>query len=158
MTKIDKFQKATKEEIEVKFQNAFEDLDEAVDKYNEGLGEAWAKVEEACGEYNDAIEELWEPVEAAQQSYNEVISEANSLRQEIAGEIEEYMGERSEKWQESEKAAQYETWKERFSEDWDEIDLTKPDGLEFDEPEKLDLDIENHAELTGQLPESLEEA
>ena len=94
------------------------------------------------------MEEAWEKVEEAVAEYNETLEPAREWVAGIMGDIDTYVSERSEKWQESDKAGEYEEWKSEFEGiSLEDVSLDKPDELEFDE--------EDHAELLEQLPEEV---
>lgn len=71
-------------------------------------------VERARHAFNEAIS-----------SYNEVVEEANGFRDDIANEIRSYIDERSESWQASDRAMDYDEWQSQWSEEleWMEIIL-----------------------------------
>jgi len=76
-------------------------------------------------------------IESAVLHYNEAIWDLNSALQNIAGDIESYMDDRSEKWYESERADQYQEWLSFFEVEKDEVD--EPD---FEHGELEDLPVE----------------
>jgi hypothetical protein len=57
---------------------------------------------------------LDEKVNPAITRYNEAVSELESLRDDIVAEMESYVGDRSEKWQEGDCATTYEEWKSEW--------------------------------------------
>lgn len=91
-------------------------------------------VAEAIANYNDCVSRLTDSIDA----YNEAVNEC-------AAEVENYISERSEKWQESEKAEEYSAWVEALQ--GATIEET------FDEAERLDvvdtLEIPELPELGG---------
>jgi len=69
----------------------------------------------------------FESLEQAIENYNSVIREAKDLRDEIVAAVDDYTSERSEKWQESERAGEYESFKSQ----WEDLELEEveiPDG------------------------------
>ena len=69
----------------------------------------------------------FELLEQAIENYNSVIREAKDLRDEIVAAVDDYTSERSEKWQESERAGEYESFKSQ----WEDLELEEveiPDG------------------------------
>jgi hypothetical protein len=68
-------------------------------------------LEGAVEALNAAIEEQWEAVADALAHYNETVSQANEWLSTVSSEIEGYMSERSEKWQDSERGQAYGEWK-----------------------------------------------
>jgi len=65
------------------------------------------------------LTEKADAVQAAIAAYNETLGEAREFVEEITGAIDEYVGERSEKWQEGDKAQALESWKE----EWEGLEL-----------------------------------
>jgi hypothetical protein len=113
---------------------AFQDLDEACIAYNEAVGDE-AKAKAKAG------------VEAAIEEYNKQIVDANDFLSGIGAEIREYIDGKSEKWQESDKASDYEAWAEEWEQELDAVswDMLDCDGV-------LDVSgIENPSETIGNL-------
>ena len=118
--------------------------DEVANRLQDKYGELTAAIEA----YNNAIQELWGPVEVAMNEYNEAIGDANAWKTDRAQEMQEYIDERSEKWQESDKASEYETWKSQYEEDFEQVELEAPEGLS-------DGDVEDYSQLLWELPEGV---
>lgn len=78
----------------------------------------------------EAIKELVAPYRTAVQAYNELITEWNETIDEVHGDISEFVGERSEKWTESDAGSRYADW-------LDAVDQSRLD--EAEEPEDPDL-------------------
>jgi len=112
------------------------------------LRDAFDKANAAIEELNAAIIEKWDEVEEAVSSYNEAVSEADSWKESVASDIQSYMDDRSEKWQEGDKAQAYTSWKEAFEDTFDAFEIEQPNGLD-----PID---EGLAELLEQLPEEVE--
>lgn len=53
----------------------------------------------------------------------------------IAGDIDNYMSDRSEKWSESDAAQSFEEWKGNWEESFDEVTMEEPDEVEAPEDE-----------------------
>lgn len=67
-------------------------------------------------------------MEAAINAYNSVVEEVDTWRDAIVSAIESYVENRSEKWQEGEKAQAYDEWKSSFEDiDCDPIEV--PEAL-----------------------------
>ena len=130
MKKLDKSTIAERDALANRFQAAFEDLDTAVTAYNE------------------AITPVWDVLQQAMAAYNEVIDDANAWKNQIHQEIEDYMSGRSEKWQESPKAAEYREWQQAYEEDFEQVEIEEPQEIELGS-------MENHEELMNMLPEEL---
>lgn len=111
------------------------------------LREARSILDDAVAGFNAAKTAKWDKVEAAQEAYNAVLADAQSWKESVASDIQFYMDDRSETWQESEKAQEYEQWRSEFEHDLEEAAL--------DEPDDLDFDIEDAAESLEQLPEEV---
>jgi hypothetical protein len=111
------------------------ELDEWVRKLaiaKQNIDDAFTKLEETHGELKGAVDE-----------YNGVLSEVTEWRDGITGQMEEYQGERSDKWQEGEAGEQYQSWLDA----WTGIDL---DEVEYDDlPELPDIE---HIENLENLP------
>lgn len=59
--------------------------------------------------------------------------ESDNFREEIAGEIESYIDERSDAWREGEKGDAYNEWLSSWQESFEEVDIDEPRAI--DEPE-----------------------
>lgn len=73
--------------------------------------------------YNEMITKITE--------YNGILDELTTFRDEIVSQIDNYISDRSERWQETDAASNYEDWKQS----WENLDLDN-----VDEPDELDLD------------------
>ena|SRR6185295_13470310 len=118
---------------------------ELVKKLNQTFGE----LEKQIGFYNAGLEELKQDLEKAIESCNEVIADVQSLCETVVYDIDAYMGERSEKWHESDRGQTYGEWKS----EWEtfrieEVVIEFPDDLECPE---------NPAEQFDSLPDKVEE-
>lgn len=90
------------------------------------------RLSKLASEYEAAFGELCGAVTA----YNQVLSDIEDLRSEIVEAIEEYTSERSDKWQESDAASQYEEWASA----WQDLCLDA-----IDDPEEISLtEIPDH--------------
>ena len=117
--------------------------DELVKRFTIAKTELSAVITEA----NSIIEQHRASIEAAQQKYNDVLGEAEVLRDEIREAIEDYIADRSEKWQEGERAEAYAAWRDAFdSLDTSELDIDLPGEIEDPEPD--------HCETLEQWPDS----
>ena len=131
MKKLDKAHMATRDELVKRLNDCFSVLDNTIEAFNAKVADEWNQVEEA------------------QVEYNQVLSELADWRDQIVSEIDEYVSERSEKWQEGEKASAYESWKSEFENlDFSECQLSAPD--------EVTLDVENPADAIEGLPEEVE--
>jgi len=157
MKKLSKETLKRRDEIAEKLRSRGADLEATVEGFNTKVGEAWTKLETALEEYNSVLESEWNGgLEGVLSDYNEAVGEANEWKQEVAQEIQDWMDERSDKWQESPAAEKYQTWKEPFEEEFQTAELERPENVEVEEPGELTLDdVEDVAELLGGLPEEL---
>lgn len=97
----------------------------------DALNDAWKKLDAQIDTYNSSLDDMREEIETAVEEYNSAIAEAREFRDEIVQDIEDYMSERSDKWQESDKAEQYRAWQS----EWEGIEL---DEMEFEMPDPLE--------------------
>lgn len=101
-----------------------------------------------ASELKDAREKLESELAALAEvykEYNDAKAEAKSYCDDIASQIEEYIGEKSEAWQEGENGQRWASWKETY----EGFDIQ----LETEVPE---FDEEDVAESLEQLPEEPE--
>ena len=96
--------------------------------------------EELIAKLNEASTELANALE----KYNAVREEANHFAQEVVEAQEEYLGLRSERWQESEEGSAYQEWKEA----WDNA------VVELDEPIE-DASTESQVAALENAPEEV---
>lgn len=119
------------------------------DALAEKLRAAWNVLDARVDDFNGAVSTAWDRVRVSIEEYDAIVQEARELRDEITNDLEQRIGEKSEKWQESErgKAASglMDAW---GSVQLDEIELDEPDGLETPDAE--------HAEELEGAPESSE--
>jgi DNA repair exonuclease SbcCD ATPase subunit len=118
------------------------------DDLQERFGTAFTTLETAVDAFNTAVDKAWEDIETARDDYNELISDANQWQLGIVEAIRKFIDDHSEKWQESDKGQQYESWKNEFEEEFPTISLDKPDELTIS-------DVEDMSELLGNRNESL---
>lgn len=156
MKKLTREQLKSRDEIASKLRDRREDLDTVLTAYNAAHASAYSLLEAAIQQYNETMSEAWDAIDEEQTAYNEVVVEANELKAEIIAEIDGYVEERSEKWQEGDKAQAYASWREAFEEDTPESELQRPDEIAVEEPQDLELDIEDAAEQIEQLQEEVE--
>lgn len=127
---IDKATLQQKQEVCTKLNEAFDSLQEEVEAFNNIMLERWTKVSVAIDVYNAAI------------------SDANEWQSVVASEIQDFIGDKSEKWQEGEKGQAYASWKEQYEEELETVELEKPDEVVFDN--------DNPSELLDQKPDEAE--
>ena len=80
-----------------------------------------ATLEETCealvgavDEYNKAIEEAFAKLEPLVKAYNVAVSDAQEFAQEVASDIDDYIRDKSEKWQEGERGQAYIAWRDAW--------------------------------------------
>lgn len=157
MNKLNKQHLTERDEICAKLREALEQLEVAVNGYNSRRAAAWSVLSLALNAYNTEMDDAWMTVEAARDEYGGQAQDARDWASGIAGEIEEYMGERSDKWSESDKGQAVSSWKDEFdSAALQDIEIESPGAIEIEEPEDLSIDEENAAEVLEQLPEEVE--
>lgn len=97
-----------------------------------GLAEKHAIMASAIEDYNAVID-----------AYNGVLEEARGIANDIASEIDAYISERSDKWQEGDTGQAYGAWKDA----WEGLDLT-----DLDVVEESDLPEPDHVDELNNLP------
>jgi DNA repair exonuclease SbcCD ATPase subunit len=89
------------------------------------LTEASAAIEAAVSELNEAIGK-----------FNEALDDARALRDEVAGDIQDYIDDKSERWQEGDTGREWSAWKDAIEgidlDDVDEVDVDVPDVDPFE--------------------------
>lgn len=130
MNKLTKEMKTTRDALCRIIRDRRTDLDDDVATFNDGVAALLAVLQVAVDNYNEATVNMREWLESTRES------------------IQSYVDERSEKWQESDKAQEYQGWIEAYDVELDEFTL--PDI----EPVSLD-DLEDYAETIEQLPEEV---
>jgi len=128
MTKLKVAQIKERNELTGPLREKYEAIEAAVDEFNNAQALALEKVNEAIAAYNEALDPVREWVAG------------------IKGDIEMFIDDKSEKWQEGERGQAVIEWKDQF----ENIEL---DDVSIDEPDTLEFDEENHADLVDELPE-----
>lgn len=132
MTKLTKKDIAERDNLTAELRDKRATLDEAIEAYNTAAATAWSTVEEALAAYNEAF------------------VPAVAWVEEKGDAIAEYIGGKSDKWQESNRGEQFGTWREAF-------ERFDGDAIELDKPEELELAYDDHADLIDDLPTSPDE-
>lgn len=107
-----------------------DDLQGALDKATE----AYSGLEELITDLRNDIEEKVAAINERITSINEAGVEAEGIFAQAAEAVEEYIGDKSEKWQEGEKGQAYSAWLERLQSiqadcvDIDEVEIEIPDA------------------------------
>lgn len=116
--------------------------------HQKSINEARNALEQAIEKFNIALAANSGPVQAALEVLNEAVVNADTWRGEIADAMEEYAGERSDNWQESDAGSTYRGWIDEWSNELEQIDLDLPEPLEVPDCEAADA--------LEQLPETPE--
>ena len=74
------------------------------------LNKARDDLQEALNSYNEQLTELFEPVASARDDYNSAVAQANEWITNTRSTMEEYRDARSEAWQEGDAGSEYESW------------------------------------------------
>ena len=80
-------------------------------KTQDRIADLFSQLDDAAGE-----------IECAVSNYNAAAYELNEIRAEVAAEIETYIDERSDRWQESERGETYAEWLNSWEEETEEVD------------------------------------
>lgn len=156
MKKLDKDTLATRAEIVARLQSQSSDLESAVAGFNTAMEAPFQAILDAIEAYNDALDEAWgNGLGPVIEIYNGTVADANQWKQDAVQAIQDYMDERSEKWQESDAAGRYSEWRDAFDHDFDTFDEDRPDDLSIDQPDEINFEIDDVGELMEQLPEEL---
>jgi hypothetical protein len=127
MKKLNKEQEKTRADLVARLTIAAADIDKKLVAVNAMISD----------ELNSEIEK-----------YNGILGEIESFRDEIVGEMDTYIGERSEKWAESDAGQNYESWKN----DWEGYDITELSTI--DEIESPETEHGNELEQLNPEPDS----
>jgi len=92
-------------------------------------------------ELQGEFRERYNVMESAVENYNSIVRDILDLRNEIINEVDDYTAKRTEKWQESEQAQNYEDFKSRWEEDADLEEIEIPDSATVDALDNLPNDV-----------------
>jgi hypothetical protein len=113
------------------------------------LESAGAALSVAVAAFNETLAQAREALEQARDAYNEKLEEVREFVEDIASSREAEISERSERWQESDKAQAAQQWVE----DWQGLDL---EPVHIDITEDLDGPDLPHRDELEALPEAAE--
>ncbi len=114
------------------------------------ITEARDRLEANLGIYNEKAKALFDEwVRGDLDKLNEAIEEAREFAEGVVGEIEGYMDERSDKWREGDRGAEYESWKD----EWDSF-VQDAEAVSVDPPESIDMPDGVEGSRLEELPES----
>lgn len=117
--KLDKEQRARLSKLRDEYR-------EAVAAVNAEKEEAEAEIAKAVSTLNDRIADL-----------NAIIENANELRDQIQSEIADYIGEKSDKWQEGDRGQAFEEWRSQWDNEVETVDPVDEITIELEVPEEL---------------------
>lgn len=106
-------------------------------------------VEAAVVEFNETVQEAMPPVAEAVDRYNTAVQAAAELAEEVASDIQNFIDDKSEKWQESDRGQEYATW----AEEWNSPDLFEEVKIEF--PSELETPEMEHGDTLDVLPDAV---
>jgi hypothetical protein len=109
-----------------------------------------AALSDAIAAFNAAMEDLSHPIRDALQAHNDARQELRQFAEDVAMQAETDMDGKSERWLESERGEQAQSFK-----DWWE-EMARIDDCELDLPEPLD-EIDPSEELPEEIAASLDE-
>ena len=88
-------------------------------------------LEVAITKYNEILADIKLALDTALNAHNEKLTELRDFSNDIVSEIQEYMDERSDKWQESENGERYAEWKSSWEDlEFEHIEIDTADELE----------------------------
>jgi chromosome segregation ATPase len=111
----------------------------------EAMRAKFGELEDAINEYNSKLAELREPLQHALDGYNEAVEHARQFAEDIVGEYQGQLDDKSEKGQESERGEAAASW----IGEWEAIDLSE---LEFELPADLEVPEVSHLDEFEALP------
>jgi chromosome segregation ATPase len=92
---------------------------EALEKAQQAVESEFERYSGAVGDYNEALE-----------AYSDQLEAANAFAQNIAEQVESYVSEKSERWQDSEAGAQISDWGQEWGGiEYDRLDLEDTPNL-----------------------------
>lgn len=112
MKKLSKEQTSRLAELQKAYTEKRDALDKAIEDANDFITKANSLTDDAFGELN------------------EVIGELNVFREEVASAIEDYIAEKSEKWQDGERGQAFNAWHDAWQDDLEEVEYTPLDTLD----------------------------
>lgn len=83
-----------------------------------------------CGELREAEDEVndaFDTLDSCVSEYNQKADEVNEFLREVEGDIDNYINEQSEQWQESERGEAYSSWLEEWALSVDPIEVERPE-------------------------------
>jgi hypothetical protein len=107
--------------------------------YVQQLHDKWLAVQTAVEVFNERTAALHEDVDKAVEEYNELLSEVRGFAEYIAIAADDEIGNKSDKWAESERGEAATSWRDQWEGySPDEIEVTYPDDLMIEDPQHAD--------------------
>lgn len=113
------------------------------------LAEMRDELEKRVEDVNDALDTAVEALRQGIVEYNELVEEARGFSSDIASQAQEDIGDKSERWQESERGEAAKSW----ADEWESADF---EDVELPQIERIDLGALDHDGTLGELPECAE--
>jgi len=121
------------------------------DDFVKSIASAGEELMEAIDEYNSKKKELFEAITEKLDALKEAVACADEFRENIHGDMDAFAGEKSDKWQESDRGQSYQN---DFMEPWNEslTDLLEGE-LNLDEQDDLEMpDVDGLIETFENMP------
>lgn len=96
------------------------------------------KLADAIRVFNDKQAVAFSEVQQVVVQYNDLIREAGGFCEDIAGEIESYINERSDAWREGEKGEAYNEWLGTWQDDLEEVEIDEPSAIDQPDTDAAD--------------------
>lgn len=117
----------------------------------EAITTAYSHVEVAIDDFNAAMALAWKDVEGALAARAEVIEEANTWRESIVEQMQDFSADKSEKWTESDNGQAHADWETAWDDEFSA-------ALDIAEPETIELPDDEVASALEELPDAPGEA
>lgn len=92
--------------------------------------------------FNKTVEQAWGDVSDALGNLNIVLEAARSFRDDLVSSMDDYASDRSEKWQDGDGGAAYDSWKNEWeSADLDYVFADAPDPVDVQDLMDVSFDI-----------------
>jgi hypothetical protein len=117
------------------------------DEIISAMREKYNDLDDEIRDYNEKLAALKAPVEAALEAYNATLSDARAFAEDIAGQADSDISDKSEKWQEGERGQAATAWKDEWEAlSFDSISIDFPDEIDFSESSDEADTLENASE------------
>lgn len=124
-----------------------------LDALEERRKAAFAKIDEAVETANEALSRAFGPVEAAINNYNEIVAEFNDgLRTDIESDLEDFISDKSEKWQEGERGQAVSEMHTQWQEEAAEISVPEEPKIEIEFGDATENDVFTDSDVYPQEP------